>query len=364
MKFLLILLLLTSNVVFAKTIARVGGIKGNSFVFSSNGQSATLKYGDKISDLSEIMVEDESHLTLMNYEGHTYHLSGGSHIKFYKNVMEVKNGKVWVRSENSSDQFLVQSVNASASYTNGQFVFSFSNVDGKTQVLVLDGGVGFSNVLQPQVIEKIGAGFFSLVDKDLNAGLPRYATRIGLDSYTKMKMSFSGIGPIDDSKFEKMLQEFKTPNSLQNRNIASQGSMSKNQPGKLYFYDSRRKKLIDQKAKRTPSSQEFSAIKYFEKIQLKKSKKLSENKADVRIFGGLDSVTSPKKKLSNLDFTIKVKGARTPASIETMDVVEELNSSFEKSLKNKIKIDKRHPHEVNQLIKDLKSYKKNFQKNY
>lgn len=356
---LLVLFFITTNFAWAKTIARVGGKKGNAFVFYGNKQSASLKYGDKIADLSEIMVSDDSYLTLMNYEGHTYHLSGGTHVKFFNNMMEVKNGKVWVNSENSSEQFLVQSVNATAGYQQGQFIFSFSNSDGRTQLLVLDGNVGFSNVLEPQIVENVQAGFFSLVDKDQNNGLPRYATRIGLSSYTKMKLSFSEIEQVNNTKFEKMLQEFKAPNK---REIASQTSGSNK--GKLYLYDSENRQLMDHSIKRNPASDKFSAAKYLETMRSKKSQKGSSKKAKVRIFGGLDEEVKKVSSVKNLEFEVKVESARKPASIETTTIVNELNNSFESSLNNKIQIDRRHPEEVNQLINDLKSYDKNFKKNY
>lgn len=365
-KLLFLIFLINVNFAFAKTLARVGEFKGNSFVFWGNKKSAVLKYGDKIPDLSEIMVEDNSYLTLMNYEGHTYHLAGGSHVKFYNNMMEVKNGKVWINSENSTDQFIVQSVNASASYQKGQFIFSFSNVDGKSQVLVLDGEVLFNNVLEPQLVENVSAGFFSLIDKDINNGIPRSATRIGLHSYTNMKLSFEGIEQIENSNFENMLKEFKFESSTQTRSIASIENTN-TKKGMLYFYDSQKKKLITEKNKRVPSSQEFSAVNYFEQIKSKQrsdKNKMQTKEAKVRVFGGLDLKNNQAPKSSELDFTVKIESARTPASIETSDIVKDLNTSFEKSLNDKIQIDKRHPEEVNQLINDLKSYDNNFKKNY
>jgi hypothetical protein len=367
-------LLIFSTATWAKTVARVSGIEGNSFVFYGKKASAVLKYGDKVADLSEVMVEDGAYVSLVDYHGHTFHLAGGSHVKFYNNMLEVKRGKVWTNSENDTEPFVIQSVNASATYGKGQFVFSFSNYDGKTQLLVMDGTVNFQNILEPELGLDVGPGFFSLVDKEYNQGLPRVATRVGLKSYTKVKLSFVGIEEVENTNFETMF------GGKAKRSIASTGDFqavkkhalvpkhnASGKKGKLYYYSTSTKS-----AKRTPasaSSYSGPAAYYQDYLQKNKKKVYKSGKSlKIKVFGGLDQASSApvaaKKVVKTNPTPVKVENARTPASIETQMIIHDLNNTFERSLKKQIRIKKRHPGEVNQLIDDLKSYDANYNKSY
>lgn len=371
--FLSFILLLSYKMVLAQTvsgtIARVSGIEGNSFVFYGPKNTATLKYGDKVYNYAEIMVEDEGFITLYDDHGHTYHLAGGTHIKFNENKLEVKNGKVWVKSVNSQHPFVMNSVNSSADYKQGQFVFSFSNVDGKTQLLVLEGKVSFSNILEPNLGTEVDAGYFSLIDNDYNQGLPRTATRVGLNSYKQTKQAFYGIEEIENSDFESMLGEAK-------RSVASVGSPvdspMPNTSGKLYFISSAGNTSLA----RLPASVGKGgkghigpADYYKQKLKAQKQMRRSanankDNILQIRFFGWPDNKLSAGTTVNTVTDAARLEGARTPASIKTEHIVKDLNNAFEKSLKQKIKIDKRHPEEVNQLIDELKSYDQNFSKNY
>ena len=353
--------------VTSKTVARVSGIQGNSFVFYGQQKSATLKYGDKVFNLAEIMVEDEGHVTLYDDYGNTFHLAGGTHIKLGKNSVEVKNGKVWVRAVGSSNPFFMKTVNAVADYQQGQFIFSFSNFDGKTQLLVLDGKVRLKNVLEPNLETEVDAGFFSLIDNEYNQGLPRTATRVGLNSYKQAKKAFYGIEEIENTEFESML-------GAPSRSIASVEAVQvkDKKMGRVYFLPSRNKSST---STRIPASAGAGA--YYEKHvknkphrTFQKGQKSFKNTLEIRIFGGLDQKTTKSvdsSSSSSFNYrtdAAKIEGSRKPASIKTDHVVNDLNNAFEKSLNKKIKIDKRHPEEVNQLIDELKSFDKNFSKSY
>ena len=96
---LLLLLLAFSTSTLAKTVARVLEINGNAFVFYGKNDSKKLFYGDKIEDMSELMVDDSSTVTLKDEYGRLFHLAGGTYAKIYNNLLEVKNGNIWVTSQ-------------------------------------------------------------------------------------------------------------------------------------------------------------------------------------------------------------------------------------------------------------------------
>lgn len=351
--FALISLLLLATTALAKDVAMVTALKGNAFVFGK-GFSRPLKFGSKVQDMTEIMVEDDSVISIEDYADHSYHLTGGTHIKFFNNVIEVKAGKVWVHSRNQEDQYIIQSANGVASFGSGQFVFSFDNYGAKTQLLVMQGSVEFHNVLQSELTVEVHSGQFSLIDKDYNDGLPRTATKVGVDSYRKMKMSFAGIDVLERVEFDSAFGDKPKKVMTAGRAIASVGSTGSK--GKLYFISN--KKIPN----RVPASAEGPMKYYQDFLKNKKTvKKASKKVTPVRIFGGLDEVAknAPKRPSVNIP-----ESSRQPASVNAFEVVEEINNAFDKSLHQALEQNKRHSDEVNSLINDLKSYDKTYQKNY
>ena len=83
-KLLSIVTLLTCFSAQASTVARVLEVKGNAFAFTGGKNPRVLKYGDQVEDLSDVMVEDSSQLSLVNTEGDVMHITGGTLLKVYK----------------------------------------------------------------------------------------------------------------------------------------------------------------------------------------------------------------------------------------------------------------------------------------
>lgn len=358
MKFPIALLLLVSFAVkvYAKDVAMITQLKGNAFVFGS-GYSKALKFGSKLQDQVEIMVEDGAVVSVEDYYGHTYHLTGGSHIKFFSNIVELKSGKIWVNSKNHMDKYIVQTANGIANFHKGQFVISYDNYKFKTQLMVMQGEIDFHNVLQPELNVVVASGQFSLVDKKYNQGLPRTPTKVGKESYTQVKLAFHGIDALEKVEFDTTLGEQKMRKPA--RSIASvvteDLTTSTQARGKIIFIPKRKP------VHRNPASV-GGPMEYYQDFlkTAKKPKKVVKKKTPVYIFGELDKPV----KITKAPKVVVPASSRRPASVDAFQVVEEINSAFEKSLNKALQQNKRHSDEVNSLIDDLESYDQNYQKNY
>jgi hypothetical protein len=389
MKLLSVIILFTlSMATHAKTVARVIEVDGNAFSFMGK-KASSLKYGSKLEDLSEIMVEDGSTLSLVNSAGHVFHVNGGSLVKLYKGIVELKNGHVWIQSK-SEEKGLFNTSNSIGQYGKGQFIYSFDNISGKTQLLVLKGTVKFSNALEPKLFTKVSSGHFSLVEQNYENGLPRSPTKVGLKSYKQMKNTFAKFEKLQNNEIETML--WGPPVAKKSRSIASVVPKAKKSygatggSGKIITI-----RTIQSSGGRVPAS--ASPMEYYQEIKRKNAWKFKPMKstkvAPIRYFG---QKPSSKKQVSTNVVTTKVntkavsaipantevavktavtvvtapkKASRVPASVGKSQLIEDLKrSDFEKSLNVGAEKDKRHSNEVNHLIDELKSYKKDFKKDY
>ncbi len=384
MKISILLLLLTfSTGALAKTVARVLEINGNAFVFYGKKDSKRLFYGDRIEDMSEIMVDDSSTISIKDEFDRVFHIAGGSYVKVFNNLLELKNGNVWVTSQKGNAYGVISSVNSVAKFTQGHFVYSFDNMSGKSQALVLTGDVKFSNVVEPDLSVNIPAGHFSFVDQKTANGLPRGATRVGLTSYKQVKGLFTGLKGLEKTNFDKAL----FGGQVAARGIASVPSdvASGGKKGKLIFIETNASRGIA-----SVGAKEESAYDYYKSIKKtvsKKTKKIGAV-AKVRMFGFTQrpaAKQAPKLVQKQVKAVKKIQAApvkavakkivkkvnkaksnRTPASVEKSKLIQEINANgaFEKSLNQANHENKRHPEEVNQLIDELKSYDQTYDKNY
>jgi hypothetical protein len=368
-----------TSVVFAKTVARVIEVDGNAFMIDSKKSTKTLQYGSKISDLSEVMVEDGSILSLVNDNGSILHVTGGSLLKFYNGISEIKSGQVWVISKGAMGNGVFHTSNSIVNYGEGQFIYSFDNVSGKTQVLALTGNLRISNALEPNLKITVPAGHFSLVDQKYENGLPRTATKVGLSSYKNFKNLFVGFNSLRHSKIDQLWASPRKP--TKGRKIASvndqfsaEKSLSRGKIIKFTTY---------KKSERHPASAGASPLNYYKKIkkqQAKKYKKVKNNiVAPVYYYGfhfKQEMPVAKKPRMQKLTPIVKESyykvpsskfaPKRTPASVKPSGLIQDLktNTSFEKSFMKNANSNQRHTGEVNSLIDELKSYKQEFKKNY
>ena len=342
------------NSSFAGVVGRVLEVKGNAFSFLGKDIKA-LKYGEKIENLTELMVEDGAALSVANNAGQVFHIRGGSLVKLYNSMVELKNGNMWVIA-NEKSQTMFSSPNSVGKFSQGQFIYSFDNISGKSQVLVLTGDVEFANALEPTLKANVSSGQFSIVDPKYENGTPRTPTRVGLKSFTETKMQFTEFKAIQDLDIEKMLWNKSTKKETK-RSIAS---VSKSEGKVLYI------KTIKGSSRSIASvNEKESAMGYYQSLKKStpKVKKWQGKTVEIRYFQG-------SKKSTNNSVQISSKKApassnRTPASVGSAAIIKELRKSdFEKSLDSESKVNTRHAPEVNTLINELNSYKKDLKKEY
>ena len=391
MKRLLILSLLIGTVgAYAKTVARVLDANGNAFNFMSNKKVKQLIYGSKVEDASVVMVEDGGSLSLKDESGRVYHLSGGSQVKVFAKLLEIQKGNVWVSSNKVDSIGTISTGNSVVKYTQGQFIYSFDNYGSKSQVMVLTGNVQLSNSVEPGLLVEVPAGHFSFVDNEVNNGMPRGATRVGLSSYKSARGLFVGNELIKHNTYDKA---FMGKSSTPKREIASVKESSPKKMGKILFIKS---------TKRKPASAGPSIMKYYKSVVNHKPKVKKVPKVEMRVFGlngvtksvskkvvtkkteepvvlegsffqrriarkkaalaakekaELKRISDQKKKMAQ----VAVKKARKPASLTGY---EKGASIFEKSLRESEVENRRHSSERNSLIDELESYNKNYKKQY
>ena len=381
-----LMIMIFSAPTFAKTVARVLGIEGNAFSFSSGGKSKQLSYGGKIQDMTVIMVEDGSQVSLKDEYGRVFHMAGGTQAKFFNQMLEVEKGYIWVSSTISDSIGTINSANSITKFTQGQFIYSFDSSQDKAQVLVLSGNVLFSNTVEPNIIVDVPAGHFSFVKHEYEKGLPRRATRVGLTSYKSIKKIFNNNELIKHQAFDKAFgnDEMKV-NSGSSRAIASvpgsEAIRKSKSRGKIVFVET----SINGRIPASAGSSPMDYYKNYKSVQkTNRNPKKTGKTAQVRMFGfdEFSAVGSNRKSLKVVPVRRKVKVSaktiieeikslpksanRLPASVDSSSMVNDLknDSLFEKSLEKSINTNQRHPKETNQLIDELKSFDQTYQKQY
>ncbi len=314
----LILIALMASPLWARPVAQVTELSGSVFVVKSDGKTSTLKLNDHLEDQSEIMVEEGASVTLNDYYDATYHMIGGTHLKFFDRSVQLKRGKTWIQCLNGRFPLALTTANGHAKYWKGEFIATFDQATSRSQFLVVNGDVEVSNVLERDMKYIVPAGTFTMVDPEVEDGIPRAPTKVGLASLDNALSEFKKLpGVILDSS--------------PSRGIASVQEASRK--GEITFI----------KSNRLPASVSGGAHKYF----AKKAKAPLYEHAPIRYVGtSWRPVTAP----------------RTPASVAPIALTPKkmvqrtLDPEFEDSLKRKVVEQPKYPKELNSLIEDLKSY--------
>jgi len=324
--------------VWAAPVAQVVALKGTAFVISAEGKTQQLKVNEHIEAKSEVMVEEGASLALNDYYDSTYHLVGGSHLSFYNKAVQLKKGKSWIQSSTHKHRLSLSTANGQVTFGKSEFITFFDQATSKTQVLVVSGEVEVSNILNKDMKEVVAAGTFTLLDPEVENGVPRKPTKIGLNS------------------LHAALAEFKqTPDKVTTpmRSIASvepeveQASVEKSAP------QSSRGQIIFITSNRMPASvRPGIAHNYFKKVTTQKS---STNEVPIRVFGQsspevVSTISSPRKPAS---FHKQSKEEKVPKKVATMT---ENDSEFNSSLQKKMDENPNHPKALQGLIDELQSY--------
>lgn len=321
--------------VWSKPVAQVTEVKGQVFVVSSDGKTKTVKMNDHLEEQDEVMVGEEGTVTLNDYFDATYHLIEGAHIKFFNKSVQLKKGKTWIQSLNSKHPLVLTTANGHVDYWKGEFITFFDPATSKTQVLVVNGEVEISHVLDKNMKYTVNAGSFSLIDPDVENGIPRAPTKVGLNSLNSAMAEFKALPETLQDK------AVVTPK----RAIASVEPAAKEvKKGEIIFL--RNGKSSD----RQPAS--ASAHHYYtKKVSMMKGK---GSGSPIHFYG-----------FASLALELKKEVPRNPASVPKKTVIDApkkaspvttIDSEFSQSLRMEQASQPKHTKELDSLIHDLKSY--------
>lgn len=364
---------------FAKEVAKVSSVKGNVFLVKQDGSTSALNKGDMIFDFSEIFCEDDSQVSFVDYHEHKVHLSGGSQISIMNKMIELKNGNIWVQSSVDTPGFTVQTSNAISSYTDGEFIVTYNVAKLSTQLMVISGNVKFSNLLEEDLSYDVASGNFTFIDQNFEKGFPRSPTLIGYESYNNLVSVFDGIKPTNKSlpsvlAKQGLKKDFKDAVSKSTRSVASvETNSNPNSHSGSKMIIIRAKEVI-----RLPASADVSGYNYYEHVNKKFTKKYKPFKGEtieVRVFGEpfKKSVSNevPKPMPVVVKTPVVLPADRIPSSIPKIELpkpaaaqVNVKQDNFEQDLIKEYADQKRHSNEVNDLIDELKTFSKDFKKNY
>lgn len=330
------LLLSFSLAVYAKPVAQVTEMSGTVFVVTPEGKTSALKVNQHIEEKSEVMVEEGASITLNDYFDATYHLTGGSHLKFFNKSVQLKKGKTWIQSTNARHPLALTTANAAVDFWKGEFITTFDQATSRSQVLVVNGEVEVSNVLDKNMKYTVAAGTFSLIDPEVENGIPRTPTKVGLASLNKALSEF------------KQLPEKIKADEPKARSIAS---VEEKAPAPV-----KKGEIIFISTNRLPASVAGSAHKYYKQKATSKKVAVDATPVPIRIYGTSFQKTEP--------YVAPAAAPRQPASIQSvgpetskkMPQTSVLNQEFGESLKKHTAEQPKYSKELEKLIDDLKSY--------
>ena len=133
-----LLLLSLSLSVWAKPIAQVVKVDGAVFVVTNEGKTSALRANEHIDEKSEVLVEEGASVTLNDYYDATYHLIGGSHLKFFDKSVQLKKGKTWIQSKNSRHKLIVTTANGLIEFSKSEFITTFRVYFGPSSYRILN----------------------------------------------------------------------------------------------------------------------------------------------------------------------------------------------------------------------------------
>ena len=305
-----------------KPVAQVTEISGQVFLITPEGKTKSLKMKDHVAEKSEIMVDEGGSVTLNDYYDATYHLNGGTHLKFFNKSVQLKKGNTWIQSLNPRHGLALTTANGHVDFWKGEFITTFDQATSRSQILVVAGDVEVSNILDRNMKYSVPAGTFTLVDPELENGVPRAPTKVGLASLN-----------VAMEKFKK-LPEVMREAPLPARGIASVEEAAPAGPEK-------KGEIIFISSTRMPASVNGGAHKYFKKLT-KKKPELTD--APISFIGTSWTPRSP----ASTPISRPLSG---PATLSLQP-----DADFDQSLKIQAKEQPYHSKELEGLINDLKSY--------
>lgn len=379
-----------------KIVAVVSGVKGKAF-YTYEGKTKMLRTGMHLPVQAEVFTDLGAQLSLNDYYDHIYHLSGGGHMVVHTNLLELKEGYLWVKSLNFDPlkgPLRVTTSNAIVEHTKGEGIVSFDVYTGKTQVLAVQGDFELRNIRQERYQLSLAEGQFSFISDEHENGRPRKPTPIGYSSFQKVTGLFDGVEPFSKNEegsrnmassqvktspnrgssvktvdaFEAALARKKGSRGIASVTMMEEDSSPSGQ-GKITVLKLHEPESGQEKEKRLMNyySDKLDHLKPKAPVK-KKWKPTYQKKSDVavRIFGSNKPRSRVPASVKPTPNAKKKRSARTPASIGGMtpQINKKADSAFESELLRQYKKQMRHEQEVNQLIDQLQSIDMDYKKDY
>jgi hypothetical protein len=350
-------ILIISFSALARPVAQVVDVSGVAFVVNKFGKTKTLKKDQQIDEYSEVLVEEGAALTFNDYYNTSYHSTGGSHLKFFNKSIQLKKGKSWVKSMTSKYPLSITTANGQVDFTKGEFIVTFDQTTNRSQYFVVNGEVEVSNILNKETKYQIPAGSFSFIDPDVDNGIPRTPTKVGLQSLESALSEFNQlpekifgkknvlpkpttrtIASVSENKKLEELNPIKEPATLPT-DLKEAPVIKK---GEIIYLTTHRKPA---------SVEEGMAHNYYKKIV---NKKRTPTKVKIKIFGSAWIKPQPPSRPLRTPASIKVIGP----SVEEKKPKETITNDpeFEISLKKHEAQQPKYSKELGNLIDELKSY--------
>jgi hypothetical protein len=339
------------------SIGRIVALSGGGFV-SVNGQTKEMRKGMEIYPNSEVVIEHNGSATFADNKNHLFHFGNSTSVAITERGIDLRSGDMWIQSKDQSGSFKVGTANSLTELTFGEAILTYETSNGKTQLLVLNGAIKFSNLKTQDLNLTVSEGNFSFIDYSYDEGAPRDPTPVGNKTYHAMIDSFKGVNPMDKNT-EKLFRGNENTKS-------SSEHVAKNDEGHSEVKAAKNGKIISREIASVKNSDlETYKASLFEKNVAKKSKmnykshskslikKIANSGStpfEVKIFGQKNETLDPLKVVAkeiNKEISNDTQQSRMPASVvESVVSDKEAADSKKNSIENK---------ETNKLLDQIKS---------
>ena len=154
----------------AKPVAQVTDLQGQVFMVTADGKTSVLKAKEHLDEKTEILVEEGASVNLSDFYDASYQLTGGSHVKLFNKSVQLKKGKAWIQAKNERHGLVITTANGHVDFSKSEFVATFDHATNKTQVLVVNGELEVSNLLNKSMRVSVPGGAFSFIDPEIEGG--------------------------------------------------------------------------------------------------------------------------------------------------------------------------------------------------
>jgi hypothetical protein len=339
-KLLILSLLFSTSILHASTpFGRVVDIKGSAFI-SVEGKTKEVKKGDNIYAHSEIVVEQNGQVTFTDNADHRFHIGQLGSVAILKgNKFELRSGDLWIQSLNKIDAAEVVTANAKIEFDGGEAIISYDSVKSKSQLMVINGMMKFSNLRSPELNLTVAEGNFSFVDLAFEEGMPRDPTPVGEKTYGKLVSLFKGVSPLDKNA-HKIFEDVK-PHGEKHASTEHQKVEAKREIASVKVEDDHQIKVMkDQYLDVMLKKKNHTHAEVKNKTEKKTSK---TEKTMIKIYGQTGSaprsttaiydMPAVNFNISNLKTAVKTSN-RMPASAAETVLDQAVPSSSSESLNN------------------------------